>query len=786
MVADPNPARRPALRGARRRLLAALLCAPLVLGSVLAGSGPAASATQDAQATASVPTAAADDTVSLALTPSGSSILHLDQPLQLTVTVANDTATALPAGTVDVFLAQRALTTRTALTNWLDPDEDSTFGDLMASVPVTDPVPANGSVTVAVTVPNDELGLFEWSPWGPRGIAASFSTDDTVRASDESTFVWYPDASETNPPEVNPVNLAVAMPITTPPTTSGLISAEDLTAYTADSGILTRQLDGVINRPVAIGIDPMIIASIRVLGSAAPATAVDWLSRLSAATNDIFPLGYADADPALTVQAGAPAPLAPTSLEFATDPALFVPAPEATPPASEEEPAEANIPTPESTEEPQPGEPDTGTAPTLGQLLAWDYSTTAIAWPADNVVAEADLTAFAAAGLTSTILAPGNVTEDETPATANTTIDLGADRVGLVADTGISQALRRAVTATSDSTWRGAMAELSSQIAVLAAANPDAALTLLATMDRGWPPSAARLSQTLEAVADLPWFAATDLTSAAATPVSTDVSFAAQAQPAASVDLARRLVDREAEVTEFAGALADPVAVTAPYRLAMLGLLATSWEATPAEWRTAVGENLAASQAVLSSVTVSTTGPINVVGSKVDIPITLNNSLDQAATVRVRVVPSNGRLVVGDDVDTVIDADSARTVSIPVSAAVGNGAVTLRVELFTPSGSSMEQASLIPVNVRADWEGIGSRIFAALVVLFFGFGVWRNIVHRRRDRAQTAQDDADPTADLEAGPDAPPTGPIDTRPVDGPPTAPTANTPDQTPAAPRG
>jgi hypothetical protein len=755
MLADPNNARRPALPKPRRRLLAALLCAPMVLWPVLAGSAPAAVA--EGAIPATVLAATEDDAVTLSLSPSGSSILNLGEPLQLSVTLTNDTATAVPAGTVDVFLAGRALTSRTALTKWLDPEEDSDFGDLMTSAPLTEPVPANGSVTLAVSVPSDALGLFEWSPWGPRGIAASFSTENSVRASDESTFVWYPDTSETNPPEVTPVNLAVAMPISTPPTTTGLISAEDLTAYTADSGILTRQLDGVIDRPVAIAVDPMIIASIRVLGNSAPASASDWLTRLAAATNDIFPLGYADSNPSLAVQAGAVTPLAPTSLDFATDPALFVPAEPTAPPADADEPAQTNIPTPESTEVPQPADP--GTAPTLGQLLAWDYSTTAIAWPADNVVADGDLAAFAAAGLTTTILAPGNVTADDSAVTSNTTIDLGADRVGLVADTGISQALRRAVTATSDAAWRGAMAELSSQVAVVAAANPDAASTLLATMDRGWPPSTARLSQTLESLANLPWFAPMSLTAAAATPVSADVTFSPRSESAGSVDLARRLLDREAEITDFAGALADPGALTAPYRLALLGLLATAWESSPEDWRSAVTDNLGASATVLSSVTVSTTGPINVVGSKVDIPLTLNNALDQAATVRVRVVPSNGRLVVGDVVETVIDADSARTVSIPVTAAVGNGAVTLRVELLTPTGTSMDQPSLIPVNVRADWEGIGSRIFAALVVLFFGFGVWRNIVHRRRDRVEATPGGADPAADSDSAPNETPAAP---------------------------
>ena len=774
MVADPIHARRPALPGARRRILAALLSVPLVLWPVLTGSSPTTALPTSAATATTTAATTADDTVTINLAPSGSPILHLDQPLQLTVTVNNDTDTAVGTGTVEVFLAERALTTRAALDDWLDPDEDSDYGDLLTSVPLTAPVEPHSTVSVAVSVPSDSLGLFEWSPWGPRGIAASLSSDDEVRASAESTFVWYPDASESTPPTVTPVNLAVAVPITTPPASTGLITADDLAGYTAEAGVLTRQLDGVLDRPVAIAIDPMIIASIRVLGSSAPASAVDWLNRLASATNDIFPLGYADADPSLAIQAGASGPLTPTSLEFATDPALFVPTAPA-PPAAEGEAADPNIPVPTYSEEPG----GAGAAPTLEQLLAWDYTTTAIAWPADNVVAQADLGAFSAAGLSTTILASGNVAKEST-ATSSATVDLGSDRVGLVADAGISRALRNAVTATTDASWREAIAQLSSQVAVVAAVNPDEALTLLATMDRGWPPTAARLSQTLDTLANLPWYAPTALSSAAATPATTEVDFEPRAEPAASVDLASRLIDREAEVVGFSSALADSSAVTAPNRLALMGLLATSWESVPGDWRTAVGENLAASHELLRSVTVSTTGPINVVGSKVDIPITLNNALDQAATVRVQVVPSNGRLVVGNDVETVIDADSAKTVSIPVTAAVGNGAVTLRVSLSTPSGSSMDQPALIPVNVRADWEGIGSRIFAALIVLFFGFGVWRNIVHRRRDRAESARDEPDPAA----GPGA--STPVNTIMNGGAPVEPAPSEPDETPAAPRG
>ncbi|HZK58855.1 MAG TPA: DUF6049 family protein, partial [Cryobacterium sp.] len=122
---------------------------------------------------------------------------------------------------------------------------------------------------------------------------------------------------------------------------------------------------------------------------------------------------------------------------------------------------------------------------------------------------------------------------------------------------------------------------------------------------------------------------------------------------------------------------------------------------------------------------------------------------DQAVTVRVHVVPSNGRLVVGSDVDAILDADSARTVKVPVTAAVGNGDVTLRVTMFTPDGTPLDEPALISVNVRADWEGLGALIFAAFVVAFFGFGVWRNILRRRRERAAADEEPAESTPSTE-------------------------------------
>ena len=78
-----------------------------------------------------------------------------------------------------------------------------------------------------------------------------------------------------------PTRLAIAVPLIVRAESTGLIGAAALEAYTRPLGDLTRQLDAVIDKPVAIGIDPMIIVSIRVLGSAAPESAVAWLGRLA-------------------------------------------------------------------------------------------------------------------------------------------------------------------------------------------------------------------------------------------------------------------------------------------------------------------------------------------------------------------------------------------------------------------------------------------------------------------------------------------------------------------------
>ncbi len=120
------------------------------------------------------------------------------------------------------------------------------------------------------------------------------------------------------------IDTAIVVPVTVAPGQDGVLSADQLSEYTSTEGALSRKLDALASAPNAIiALDPRIIASIRALGAAAPASALEWLTGLSSLPNDVFPLQYADADLSLERAAGVTSPLSATSLLWALDSATF-------------------------------------------------------------------------------------------------------------------------------------------------------------------------------------------------------------------------------------------------------------------------------------------------------------------------------------------------------------------------------------------------------------------------------------------------------------------------------
>ncbi len=758
MVAERNEAYARAdstLRHRRRRraaLLAGLGAAALVgvLTAPLAASAgfdPAAGvlsvlAVSDADATAGRHAAGrvagaaqpADDETGLLvrISPTISTTISPSAPVALSVEIENATTESLAPGSIRLVRTNAMIDDEAELDDWLAtgaPQEQPGLGESV--VPLGEGpsrgLAAGGTTVVAFTVPGDAFAALADST--VIGLGAELVVGDTVVAAGVDAF------PNGNVSASGSVAVALAAPLTVPASVAdGLISASQLENWTGPTGLLTRQLDALAGRRVAIGIDPRIVASIRVLGTAAPPSATAWLDRLASMPNEVFPLAYADADLALQSQLGLPAPLGATTFDDVLDPANF-----ATPAQGDAAGGDAGGdtgPTPTAVPEPQP---TPGGLPTTAQLLDWPYTRVDIAWPADDTVTAGDLGFFDAAGLTTTFLSEGNVTPVEGPVQSPANVDGSS---ALVADGPLTAAIRAASDAATDTEWRSATGLVLSELALDAGS---ARTTVLATFDRGTVPQPARVSALIDEIAGSPWSSLAGLADAIGAPPEAR-TLIDEPEPDERLTPAATMVQAEADVTEFASVLADDALLTGPTRRDLLALLSVEWMDDERAWNGAVTDWLASQNVILDSVSVVPSSTINVVSTETGVPATVENALPYPVTVIVDVNPSNGRLIVEDRVEVTVEPESRSTVRVPVAAGVGNGEVSLAVSLSSPSGVPIGTTVTIPANVQADWEGLGAAILAAIVVLVFGIGLWRSIRRRRRERAaKTTDAAAEPT-----------------------------------------
>jgi hypothetical protein len=751
-------------------IAAVLVAAPAVAAPLLGDGGAltdaitairGADASSARSSPAAVPVEDAEAGVALRIAPTLGAAIDPAAPVTLDVEIDNRTGEPLAAGTVRLTTPSAALTDQTALDSWLDApaaeERDRPRTEQLAEAAARS-LPAGASEIVSFTLPPGSLGDAGDAPVA--GLGADLVVDGVTTTSATGAYPFTTaTATATDTPR-----LALTYAITVPPEASGVIDADALTLWTGPSGLLTRQLDAVADRPVALALDPRLIASIRLLGSDAPATAVAWLERLAAVSNEIFPLAYADADLAAQAQLGLE-PLAPESFADLLDPADFTepvegaagagsaPARLSTEAGDAQEPIETEPPV-------EPTVP-AGTVPTTEQLLAWPYTRSDLAWPADATVATGNLAAFAGAGYTTTILDAANVEAGALGANAASTVE---GEPAVVADARISGALRDAAAARSEVAWGDATARLGAQLA-MRADDADGEV-LLATFQRGAETQSTRVAGVLDALAGWSWSAPASLSEAVgAAPV--ERALVDSPEDGQRLNDLQRLLDSESGVQEFSTVLTDPSVLTAPARRQLLALLDVSWLAQPSEWSGEVGERLVAQTETVHSVTIAQSSNINVLSSETGVPTTIENRLPYPVTVFVDVAPSNGRLIVEERVETTVAADSRSNVIVPVAAGVGNGEVTLSVSLWSPEEVKIGETVQISANVQADWEGLGALILGVIAVAVFGIGIWRNIRRRRRARAEAAQPAEDVTGSQYAASHAQTTKPAADPSVDG-------------------
>jgi hypothetical protein len=500
--------------------------------------------------------------------------------------------------------------------------------------------------------------------------------------------------------------VSVVVPITAPWGEGGTLDAETLATATSPTGVLAHELDEVLATTATVALDPMIPASIRLLGSAAPESAVDWLDRLEAASNEVFLLAYADADLTALARSEALELARPLDLEFALDPAEFGP-------AQTETPLPDPSGTPTADDEPPP-------LPTTEELLAWPDAFAAIAWPAENSTTADDLAAYAAAGYDAALLSSANLSP---VSTARVDVDGAA---GLVSDAAASALLREAAGAVEAAARQDAVRRLGLELDRLAAADPGRSVVL--TLDRTATFAIPGLSEVLGALSARETGGIAGLSevlgsgSVPATVVETEVS--------AATELAPTLANAFRAEQEFATIVTDPLPLVVSRQLALLRLL-TVQDADAGDWQADADAYLARSAEIRRSVTIVDTGGVLVTSGNTSMPVRIANALDYSVTVRVDARPLRPLLRIDSPADVTVEPGSSTVVNLGAQA-ITNGEVVVEVRISSPTtGKQIGPSHRVDADLQAQWETVGI-ILGIVVALIFAAGIIRNIVLRRR------------------------------------------------------
>ena len=685
----------------RLRRAAGALVVALGLVLPLAAPTPASAESTPAPSPTQTPSHAG---LQLSLLPDGNGAYASGSPLTATLTLRNDATTGLGAGTVHLELGRTALADRRAVGAWLDGSADapalSPIGDVRTTV-----LDAEGTSRTQVVVPGTDVGALNPGVYPLRARFEAAATGDPAPAAESRTALVVAQGA--------PATVVTVVPITSAPE-GVLLSATELTALTAPEGALTAQLNGVAGTPAVLAVDPSIVAAIRVLGTAAPASATAWLARLEALPNERFALQFADADTTAQAAAGLTAPL--TVEDFTP---FLGPAGAPTTPT----------PTPSATTATTAGA--TSSAPD-----AIAGARTDILWPRGEVTADqvATMSHYGAAGVGAVPILPStSFTAGAQGAAVAARGSVGGASV-LVADAAVSAALS-AAAAQSDATARGG-ALLTANALLWFDAPGSTVLAGLARADvrseQGLTSAVSTFSGggdgRLDRVLSNP-------------PTVLTVSTASAEDRAAGVVALDQDADR---LAQFATILERPADLTVRERISMMRLLGVGVHTTSDDFASALRTHRKATQKTLDAVGIQPSNPI-LISPKVNVPVWVRNDLPYPVRVRLNVSASDSRIDVPATTEVEAQPSSTTPVRLPLESHVATAEITLAMSLTSPTGVAIGPQQTARLTIRAEWETIGLIVFGALGLLLIAGGIFRTIRRRRAAAEKHSTDGMDPS-----------------------------------------
>lgn len=632
-----------------------------------------------------------DGTVSISLTTGLHGVIAHGSPLTATVSVENGTDQPLAAGRVTVELNKTPIEDAAALTAWLDSGTTAgTFTPLGSEA--SEEVAASETSSTSISATAAALGDL---PTGVYPIRGTLSGDEAVGSiSATSVLVVDTDAER---------QIVVLVPITATPAGGALLTADELAELTAPDGALTAQLDGVAGTSAVVAVDPLIPAAIRALGTAAPATATAWLTRLESLSNDRFALQPGDADATVQARASLPELLAPLDLSPFVDIENFSLIDDETTPA----------PTPSPS--PTPTEPE---VPSDEELMAIDGAEPGILWP-EGDVQTADLSAFDAyldPTSATTIVPSTGLTS-----TGSALVDVDGHRV-LAMDVGASDVLSAAAAEVDDEVRERELATAMAQLSFTGARS-----SVLVGLDRDELRTADALRETILSLSA--FGQSTGLTGIlAATPDAGTLDAEGSTERAEQLET---LLSDEKRLSAFSSILDDPLVLLSPERIEIMRTIGVG---AAEDFAANTSAHRGATAQTLDAVGVQQPSPIQLFTSAAPLPVWVRNDLPWPVTVTLTSKPSDARLDVQPTTPVEAQPASNTRVKVPVEARVGSGVLDVGFQLHSPTGVHIGTDQTATVTVRAEWEGIGLGVLGGIIALLLILGVVRTVMRRRRER----------------------------------------------------
>lgn len=716
-----TPSGKPARRRATRA--AAVLLAILTVLAVPALPAAADTVTPSPTPTPTPPIPSG--TTAFTLAPISNGIVSPGDPLVVSLTLQNETLVSTTAVTATVSLGRTPIADRSALTEWLDGETSGVTTQAVATASL-EPVAAGSAAVTSARVEADDPALAGLGP-GVYPLLATYEGTSGNVSSTSAVVVPPTDAEE--------IGIGVMVPVTAGPLAEGLLTAEQLTALTAPDGALTAQLDGAEGTAAILAIDPAIPASIRVLGTAAPETASAWLTRLEQLPNSRFALQFGDADVAAQLEAGLSTPVGPTSLTAYMNPDDFVPEPESGTGAGTDA---GTDPTPEPT--PTEGvDPQAPVYPSLEELLDIGVNTRdGVYWPlagtaTPDVVAQ--LGGIRAGDQASLTVVPSSATvagADGATVPAHGTV---GDAGVLAFDADVSRALERASSLDETSLRGAALAEATAYLSF--ATSETRGAPLLVTVGRDADRSRVSLAATIDAASGAPGVTPYTI-GGLANSAAAEVEIEDAPEQAARTAAASALLREEAELARFATILDDTSVLTGPERAEILQLLGNGWLPNETGWTGAVAAHRAQTDTTLNSVGLVPTPPIDLYGANAGLRFWVRNDLPYPVNLVLYASPDDLRLDVQRANPLVAQPGSNSRVEVPVQARVGNGDVTLQLQLRSRASVAIGAPETVEVSVRAEWETFGLIALGVVVGGLLLLGIVRTVLRVRSRRAGTA------------------------------------------------